>query len=161
MLPLAIGTALAIGALAFVLYPLFADVGLVPFRTPQTARPLSRAAEQDAVAALREIEFDRATGKLSESDYDELRARYTERALDAMRRGEGPASSDDVVEAAVLAYRARLKECARCGPRPEPEATYCSNCGRYLAGACGSCGHAVDEPAAAFCAACGRQLAAA
>ena len=122
---------------------------------------MSGAAEQDAVAALREIEFDRVTGKLSDSDYDELRARYTERALDAMRRGEASALPDDVVEAAVLAYRARLKQCARCGPRPEPDAMYCSNCGHYLPGACGACGSAVSEPAATYCAACGGQLAAA
>jgi hypothetical protein len=161
MLPLAIGTLLAVGALAFVLYPLFVDVGLVPFRAPETAKQLSGAAEQDAVAALREIEFDRVTGKLSDSDYDELRARYTERALEAMRRGEALALPDDPVEAAVFAYRARLKECARCGPRPEPDAIYCSNCGHYLPGACEACGSAVSEQAAAFCAACGRRLAAA
>ncbi len=160
-MPLAIGTLLAIGALVFVLYPLFAGPSLIPFRAPQTAKQLSGAAEQEAVVALREIEFDRATGKLSDGDYDELRARYTERALDAMRLGASADVPDDAVEAAVLAYRSRLKACANCGPRPEPDAIYCSNCGHYLPGACASCGHAVDEPAAAFCAACGRQLAAA
>ncbi len=160
MLPLALGTLLAVGALAFVLYPLFVDAGLVPFRAPQTATQLSGAAEQDAVAALREIEFDRVTGKLSDSDYDELRARYTERALDAMRRGEASALPDDVVEAAVLAHRARLAQCAQCGPRPEPDAIYCSNCGHFLRGTCVACGSTVSEPAAAYCAACGGQLAA-
>ena len=161
MIPLVIGTLLAVGALVYVLYPLFVGSVVAPFRAPQTAKQLSGAAEQEAVVALREIEFDRVTGKLSDGDYDELRARYTERALDAMRRGESLAVPDDAVEAAVLAYRSRLKECVTCGPRPEPDAIYCSNCGHYLPGACASCGHAVDEPAAAFCAACGRQLAAA
>jgi hypothetical protein len=161
MLALVVGTLLAVGALVFVLYPLFADARRVPFRAPRTAKELSGAAEQEAVAALREIEFDRATGKLSDSDYDELRERYTERALDAMRRGEATMPVDDVVEAAVLAYRTRLKQCAQCGPRPEPDAIYCSNCGHYLPGACGACGSTVSEPAAAYCAACGRQLAAA
>ncbi|MEP6729122.1 MAG: zinc ribbon domain-containing protein [bacterium] len=161
MLPLAIGTVLAVGALVFVLYPLFAGVGLTPFRAPQTAKQLSGAAEQEAVVALREIEFDRATGKLSDSDYDELRTRYTEHALDAMRSGgAADVSSADAVEAAVLAYRARLKQCAQCGPRPEPDAIYCSNCGHYLPGACASCGAAVSESAAAYCHTCGRQLAA-
>ena len=122
------------------------------------------AAEQEAVVALREIEFDRVTGKLSDGDYDELRSRYTERALDAMRRGASPAgsaSADDAVEAAVLAYRSRLKQCANCGPRPEPDAIYCSTCGHYLPGACDACGWTVNEPGAAFCASCGRHLAAA
>lgn len=160
MLALVIGTLLAVGALVFVLYPLFAGVGLTPFRAPLSARQVAGAAEQEAVVALREIEFDRATGKLSDSDYGELHARYTEHALAAMRGGSEGESSDDPVEAAVRAYRARLKACGACGPRPEPDAVYCSNCGRYLPGACGFCGSDVSEPAAAFCKACGRQLAA-
>ena len=60
----------------------------------------------------------------------------------------------------MLAYRARLKSCARCGPRPEPDAVYCSNCGSYLDEKCEGCGRVVEEAGAAFCAGCGRQLAA-
>ena len=37
-----------------------------------------------ALAALKEIEFDRATGKLSEEDYEFLRARYSQQALAAL-----------------------------------------------------------------------------
>jgi ribosomal protein L40E len=77
-------------------------------------------------------------------------------------RGEGgaDASPEDLVEATVLAYRARLKSCARCGPRPEPDAVYCSSCGSYLDEKCAGCGRVVEEAGAAFCAGCGRQLAA-
>jgi hypothetical protein len=160
VLALTLGTLLAVGALAFVLYPLFAGTGLIPFRAGPTAQQTARAAENDAVVALREIEFDRVTGKLSDTDYDELRARYTEKALDAMRREGSSAAPEDEVEAAVLAYRARIKQCAACGPRPEPDAIYCSNCGHYLPGACGACGASVSEPGAAFCSGCGRRLAA-
>lgn len=158
MLALALGTLLAVGALAVVLYPLFRGTIALPLRS---AAPVpAGSAEQEAVVALREIEFDRATGKLSDSDYAELYARYSQRALDAMR-GDAPASDGgDAVEVAVLAYRARLKECGTCGPRPEPDAIYCSSCGRYLPGACASCGTMVNESSAAFCACCGRQLAA-
>ena len=164
MLALAIGTLLAVGALVYVLYPLFAGASASPVRAPATAEEAAGAAEQEAVVALREIEFDRVTGKLSDGDYDELRSRYTERALDAMRRGASPAGSasgDDAVEQAVLAYKSRLRQCTNCGPRPEPDAIYCSNCGSYLPGACDACGSTVNELAAAFCASCGRHLVAA
>lgn len=160
ILALVLGTLLAVGALVFVLYPLFADTVLAPAPVAITATQAAGAAEREAVVALREIEFDRATGKLSDADYGELHARYTARALVAMRGGVSSAVSGDPVELAVLAYRARLGECTACGPRPEPDAVYCSNCGRYLPGACGSCGSTVSEPAAAYCGACGRQLAA-
>jgi hypothetical protein len=158
VLPLILGTLLAVGALSFVLYPLFAGVVAAPRRAVPTAREDAVAAEQEAVVALREIEFDRVTGKLSDSDYDELKTRYTERALSAMR---GSQVAEDPIEAAVLAYRARIRSCGRCGPRPEPDAVYCSNCGAYLPGGCPACGASITQSAAAFCNCCGRQLAAA
>jgi hypothetical protein len=128
-----------------------------PARAPvRTATPQSDS--ERAIAALREIEFDRATGKLSESDYAELKQRYTQEAVIAMRRTSSCA--EDEVEAAVLAYRRTHRECITCGPRPEPDAIYCSNCGKYLLGGCAQCGASVSEPGARFCTACGHQLAA-
>lgn len=113
MTAMLIGTSLALIALAFVLYPLF--------REPLVGRSAGNrgAARQrvtTAVDALREIEFDHATGKLSERDYTELKSSYTQRAVAAMRAGE----SDTVV-------------CDLCGPRPEADAIFCSDCGRALA----------------------------
>jgi len=161
MLALALGTLLAVGALAYVLLPLLFGTGTGRPARAVLASPLGRARESDAVVALREIEFDRATGKLSDADYAELKTRYTGRALEAMRaeKGEG-AKIDDVVEAAVMAVRARMKSCTNCGPRPEPDAVFCSNCGTYLPGKCEGCGASVEESGAAFCSHCGRQLAA-
>ncbi|MEO6526900.1 MAG: zinc ribbon domain-containing protein [Gemmatimonadaceae bacterium] len=161
MTALVVGTLLAVATLAYVLFPLLFGTA-VPFaRRDQAMEKVNPASEHDAVVALREIEFDRVTGKLSDSDYAELKTRYTERALSAMRAtAADPAQVEDLVEATVLAYRARLKSCQRCGPRPEPDAEYCSSCGAFLAGSCAGCGRAVEEAGAAFCSGCGRQLAA-
>ena len=164
---LVVGTLLAVGALAFVLYPLF--FGVTPARTAAApaARLGAESLEHDvAVAALREIEFDRATGKLSDVDYAQLKERYTREALEVLRRTSAsgadtaPASIEDEIEAAVLAYRARHPECATCGPRPEIDAIYCSTCGRYLRGSCVQCGAHIDEPGARFCRSCGYDLTA-
>lgn len=119
-----------------------------------------------ALAALREIEFDRATGKLSDEDYAELKARYTAEALALLRREDGvppssgttaepangrtgqtsrPAAGDDPLEA-MIADRVRqldgtVVRCPTCGPRPETDALFCSSCGRSLSmGGCASCG---------------------
>ena len=161
MLPLIVGTLLAVLAVAYVLYPLLFS-SASPTHRPVGLPRVAPVADEDAIVALREIEFDRATGKLSDTDYAELKSRYTARALAAMRaRGEGgDATPEDLVEATVLAYRQRLKSCARCGPRPEPDAVYCSNCGSYLDEKCAGCGRVVEEAGASFCAGCGRQLAA-
>lgn len=159
MLPLIVGTLLAVGALGYVLFPLLA--GPVPLgrRRMPRQRAGARESEHEAIVALREIEFDRVTGKLSDADYAELKTRYTQRALEAMRAGD-PAASDDAIEAAVLSYRARLQRCVECGPRPESDALYCSNCGRYLPGACAACGATIAQAGAAFCGTCGGRLAA-
>jgi hypothetical protein len=160
ILALVAGTILAVGALAFVLYPLFFD------EAQPRATILPRASDSwtddIAVAALREIEFDRATGKLSETDYTQLKEQYTRQAVASMRRASTGAApnADDEVEAAIRAYRAWRPTCAHCGPRPEPDAVFCSNCGRYLPGTCTQCGRHVEEVGARFCAACGNRLAA-
>jgi hypothetical protein len=93
VIALVIGTVLAVGALAFVLYPLFFDA-------PVARRPVQRASDSlsddVAVAALREIEFDRATGKLSDPDYAQLKEQYTRQALASMRRGASEASAPKI-----------------------------------------------------------------
>lgn len=162
MIALAVGTSLALAALMYVLWPLFA--GVAPARARVFDRPAEPTRRDQAVVALREIEFDRATGKLSDSDYSELKAGYTEEALAAMRAEESAlapeAGGGDAAEAAVRRSRARRLSCESCGPRPESNAIYCSACGRYLPGACTHCGAAVSERGARFCAACGNSLAA-
>ena len=162
MTALIIGTAIALIAVAFVLVPIFRDdagASSPVLRDPPAADP----GGDDAVGALREIEFDRATGKLSDADYAALKTRYTAEAIDAMRAADASAltpEASDLAEQAILRYRTRAVGCESCGPRPEPDAIYCSTCGRYLPGRCSGCGAAVDQPAARFCAACGKTLAA-
>jgi hypothetical protein len=154
---LVLGTVLAVGALAFVLHPLFFDTRRSARRPGRDQQPSA----ESAVVALREIEFDRATGKLSESDYAELKTQYSTRALAEMRAAAGTAASPeaDPVEARVRAYRESRKECGNCGLRPEPDAVYCSTCGSYLDRRCPGCGTAIAEPSAAFCSTCGLTLA--
>lgn len=161
-LALLIGTLLAIGGLAFVLYPLFVEPSAE--RRPARRSGPDQTDRNRAVDALREIEFDRETGKLSDRDYAELKAEYTQEAIAAMRAEESATAladqAIDPAEAAVLTYRQRVRDCARCGPRPEPDALYCSSCGAFLPGKCGHCGAAATEPGAAFCSGCGQALAA-
>ena len=150
------GTLLAVGALAFVLYPLF-------FATrPRAARPAAstqtRAADDSAIVALREIEFDKATGKLSDSDYLELKRAYSAQALTELRQS-GAAQTSDPIEARVRAFRSVHRECATCGVRPEPDAIYCSSCGAFLDRACPECRAEITEAGATYCASCGVPLA--
>ena len=113
------------------------------------------------------------------ADYAELKSRYTGDAVRAMRREvarvpDGAAvgipvgipvvtdapATDDEIEAAVLAYRRQSHSCAACGPRPEADAVYCSNCGRFLHDRCAGCGAPVVALDARYCLNCGNRLAA-
>jgi rRNA maturation endonuclease Nob1 len=116
-----------------------------------------------ALTALKEIEFDRETGKLSDSDYDLLKNKYTAVALEALRQEAVDGASDDV-EAMVAARVRALRfapACLTCGPRPEPDASFCSSCGSRLptGAVCDRCG-AVLSRESRFCEGCGHRVAA-
>lgn len=178
-LALLLGTGLALGALTLVLSPLLSAVDSAPQQDEPSASDLRENAPNTAVDALREIEFDRETGKLSDGDYADLKQRYTREALAELRAADqasvgervvaqsGGATAPsgivagDPVEAAIARARNNQRSCGVCGPRPEPDATYCSSCGRYLPEKCASCGTSVDLVGSRFCSGCGEQLAAA
>ena len=91
---LLIGAVLAVAALLYVLFPLFDDV-VTPSRGRGASHP--QASSETAIDALREIEFDRATGKLSDDDYASLKAEYTQSALVELRAKESQGSSATLV----------------------------------------------------------------
>jgi hypothetical protein len=135
-----------------------------------------------ALAALKEIEFDRETGKLSDEDYAFLKGKYTGVALEALRaesaeaaevraqsgRQDGGGDVEVMIAARVRALRSAATSappgapvCSTCGPRPEPDPVFCSTCGRRLlpGGACAGCGAELGQ-GSRFCEQCGTGVAA-
>lgn len=169
---LEIVVALALGAL--VLWLVFAPM-LTPGR-PDLSLLEPEAPEETrrgvALLALKEIEFDRETGKLSQRDYELLKSRYASEALAALR-AEAPAATEtggpeELIAARLQSLRsARSSDqpapasCRTCGPRPEAGARFCSRCGLALGapGFCTQCGAALPN-SSRFCAACGTRVAA-
>ena len=123
-----------------------------------------------ALAALKEIEFDRETGKLSDNDYEFLKQKYTVEALAAMRAEEDttPEELEAGVEAQVSARVATLRAdggtegvCGACGTMAGAGARFCPACGKPLGAptACSKCGTDL-VPGSRYCASCGGRVAA-
>jgi hypothetical protein len=167
MLELMVGILLATGATYYVLRPIFRPAPAVP---GTAARDEGDDPDDDlspqavALRALKEIEFDRATGKLSDADYDDLHAKYTQEALAAMREGSGEQGAGSGTPRPMPAPRSPLPAptCPVDGPRPERDAVFCSACGRRLGtapGYCSRCGSALETDAR-YCNRCGSRVAA-
>ena len=121
---MAIVVAIMLGglALAFVLYPLYR-------RRPEDLRSNNeRAVQEDAIntvdaekeqtarASLQEVEFDYQLGNIADGDYQELRERYMQRALRALRsRYEREQTIDHEIEEQLR----RLKEQEKAHDTPE------------------------------------------
>lgn len=183
MLEVLAGAVVAFAALILVLEPLFRPAE--PADGAQADDELIDLEESDspkvrALLALKEIEFDRATGKLSDEDYASLKAKYSAHALAAVKAEASeaapappvtavaattPLPDDDAAEAAVRRIRSREKRsCPSCGPRPEAGAVFCSACGRKLTvpnapPRCWICGDPLPE-GAKYCPRCGKGIAA-
>lgn len=88
--------------------------------------------------AIKELEFDRAMGKVNDADYAEMRDRLRARAVRLMTQLDGTAMyraqiERDAVEAGG-APEAGLPAgaCAACGTANDGDARFCKNCGRAL-----------------------------
>ncbi|MFP3948045.1 MAG: hypothetical protein ACLFWG_04895 [Longimicrobiales bacterium] len=156
------GGLLAAGVVLYVLLPLVRG----------REAPLERSAEeysedqfrkQVALAALRDVEYDFATGKMDEEDYRELKAELSAEALRILETlrdeeervaagaGEGAAgvAADDegeagvseeeldVLEEEIARIRRGLQEgraCRSCAFLNPPGSRFCGRCGEELEG---------------------------
>ena len=93
------------------------------------------ARKTTALSAIVDLENERLVGKLSEEDFDVLRAQYEAEALQALTELDavrarsqegGRGTSDPGLEAEIAEMRRRLA-CPRCGTLRTPEGT-CAQC---------------------------------
>ena len=155
LLSLTIGAAgFAAGALYRTLAPLVGDDAL----STDTPVDAGRRAELEReklliLRAIKELEFDRAMGKVSGRDFDEMSGRLRSRAVAVMRQLDiGTAGYRELIERELTA-RLRPPASARTVPRPQGPAR---RAGAPAPGAC-LCG-TQNDPDAAFCKRCGTKL---
>lgn len=120
-------------AALFVLWPLFAgDAAEIEPAPAEDPRAVYDRQKQAAYAAIKEAEFDRRTGKLSEDDHETLTSRYRQQALEAIAALEklsvvkGRRAAPEVIA---------VRFCPDCGTKTAPGANFCGSCGASLANA--------------------------
>jgi hypothetical protein len=129
---------------------------LLPLFTPTAdlvSEPLGRrsraALEREKTLVLRsikELEFDRAMGKVAEDDFNDMVGRLRSRAIAIMKQLDAGSSYRDMIErdvakrigapasaSSVSAPSARrdASTCV-CGTRNDPDARFCKTCGAKL-----------------------------
>lgn len=158
-LGLLVGVAILIG------YPLFKAPSGVYRREGTEDEPLLELElrKESAYAALKELEFDYRTGKLSEEDYKELEEQYRYQAISLLKdidRAEKGEDLSEKIEEEIRAIRkAKQKElrCPSCQENYIPGDRFCPSCGRGLDLACPGCGSPYRE-GDNFCSNCGNPL---
>ena len=130
--------------------------GLGPQQGPTVHGRARAALERDkalTLRALKELEFDRAMGKVAEPDFVEMRGLLRQRAIRLMRQLEG----GDVYKTLIERDLATLAPNAPNVPNV-PNAPNVPNVPIAAADTCLSCG-TVNDSDARFCKHCGRSLA--
>lgn len=161
-------------ALFAVAYPIVLRAGSTQPAAASAQEALEEllAQREAAFQALRELNFDRQVGKITDEDFIAFEANLKLHAADVLRaldrwEAEADAGLDDALEQAVRARRAALRSgsaCPACGRPVAADDKFCPACGAALTAplpaaspACPRCGRPA-EPGDRFCAGCGQAL---
>jgi hypothetical protein len=97
--------------------------------------------------SIKELEFDRAMGKVSPKDFDEMAGRLRARAITLMRElDQGPTAYRAAIERELSERLAKKSSepsapvhpvCDACGAANDLDAAYCKKCGSKLAAVAG------------------------
>ena len=120
--------ALTLAAIAYIVAPIGRRARRIEEATPETA-PEER--KRVALTGILDLEEERDGGKLSDTEFADLRARYERDAIEALNdlddrspRGD----VDDRLEREIASAREKLR-CGTCGAPRGIEATRCPSCG--------------------------------
>ncbi len=147
------------GAAAYVLWPLLTRVAPdVPIEDDRLTDMISR--KDGVMIAIKDLEFDRQVGKLSDEDYERFNARLRQQAIGYLQQIDKLAPQSAHLDEALEVEIARLRKTRKAPvavngktaptaalvmamPAGEVAARFCTNCGQALA------------PGHKFCANCG------
>ena len=149
LISLAVGAAgLAAAGFYRMLAPLVSDEALATVASlsdrVRTALDREKAL---TLRSIKELEFDRAMGKVSEKDFDEMAGRLRTRAVALMKElDQGPSTYRSAIERELnqrLSKRGSAPPapanivCGGCGAANDLDAVFCKKCGSKVTAPCG------------------------
>jgi hypothetical protein len=125
------------------------DDAQVALETSSSARAALLTEKKSLLMALKDLEAERDTGKLSEADFAELNVRYRARARTVLKALEAQiaphrdvakslltdaaqAASAPTAQAPIAASVAAPHACPSCATVNDPDAAFCKKCGSKL-----------------------------
>ena len=123
---------------------LFRDEDVLHFGSADDQQRADLEREKRALLkAIKEVEFDQATGKIDDADAEAQIAIYRARAIEVMSslESEAPKKYVDLVEEELKKRLAKANEpartpgvCAACGTKNDADAEFCKKCGKPIGG---------------------------
>lgn len=176
---LLLGLALGLGIIFIVAQPFLDGQNVREKKLSETDALITE--REQLLTALRDLDFDRATGKITDEDYAPQRAQLVAQSatvlkqLDALQPAVPTASPslplEDLIEAEIAARRQHVPTnghaspapagkpaCPHCGALAHLGDRFCPQCGGTLAHLCSTCGHTL-QPDDRFCSRCGAKQA--
>lgn len=153
---------------AFVLFPVFANETLEPIGLDENQSELRDLEEKKAqiLGNIKDLDFEKASGKLSEADYESARNDYIAQVSAAIARIDELAPQPKPKpkkkktaksKRAAPESKAETIACASCGEANPKGSKFCLACGSAFEAKCGLCGETLP-PKAKFCNACGEKV---
>ena len=120
---------LTIGGLIYIGYPVFTEKRKWDYKPPIALSRGDRLESRkgSALRAIKELEFDYETGKLSSEDYNSLKSRYEEEAVEVMKRLEGLRKGGKRLKTSGGAVENLI--CSTCAEELPVRSRFCPNCG--------------------------------
>ncbi len=155
----------------FVLYPVFTAPPVIgatgPSKLDESELALSDLSDKKAMLyeAIQDLDFEKAAGKVSDTDYETARNDYLAQVSAVMEKMDVLAPQKQkrtkpTKKAAQQKQKLEVEvECESCGEGNPKGSNFCLECGKPFAATCASCGESLPAKAR-FCSACGETVTA-
>jgi len=152
-----VGLALLLLTIPFVINPFQRKQGLAHSATTNKDANLKEERRM-VLSALRDLEFDYQTGKVSQEDHTHLKNLLLAKAAQLMIADEkADEALENLIQKHRLSRRSSPSNCSGCQHPINPTDRFCPACGMPLEQNCPACGSEVAS-GARYCSSCGVAL---